>query len=450
MRKLSSSNWQNTSIRLCFAALLVISLDPVGLLIHAAIAKPASAKSYIYEEDGVYYYAAALTKEQKKSGRVAGDAVGYRYYGINNTGEYTLFNPSKDEIVYCKMPCKVIRLQNGDRILNENGLLVSLPFRDAFRGYLRDTNPNSKVATLGYFKLGAKYAKGQGVPQDDALAAGWYRKAAENGLAEAQFELGIAYGQGKGVPQDAALAASWLRKAADQGFGKAQLFLGAIYALGRGVPQDYAVSAIWYRKAANQGNPEAQLNLGVAYALGEGLPQDDALAIDWYRKAADQGNTSAQMNLGRAYALSKGVPQDYAVSAIWYRKAANQENPEAQLRLGIAYALGRGVPQDYAVSASWYRKAADQGNPEAQLRLGHSFYTGRGVPQDIVQSYKWLRLSSAAATDAALKAKAIKDLDEAETNMTPAQIREAQYLVGEWKPSTPSMQTPAGKPVSGH
>ena len=41
--------------------------------------------------------------------------------------------------------------------------------------------------------------------------------AAEQGVAEAQFALGLLYYIGNGVPQDYAEAAGWFRKAAVQG-----------------------------------------------------------------------------------------------------------------------------------------------------------------------------------------------------------------------------------------
>ena len=46
------------------------------------------------------------------------------------------------------------------------------------------------------------YLKGEGIPQDDAEAVQWFRRAAEQGHAEAQFGLGLMYSTGKGVPQD--------------------------------------------------------------------------------------------------------------------------------------------------------------------------------------------------------------------------------------------------------
>ncbi len=58
------------------------------------------------------------------------------------------------------------------------------------------------------------YGNGQGVPQDDAEAARWYRKAAEQGLAKAQYRLGIMYYKGQGVPQDYVQAHMWFNLAA--------------------------------------------------------------------------------------------------------------------------------------------------------------------------------------------------------------------------------------------
>jgi TPR repeat protein len=66
------------------------------------------------------------------------------------------------------------------------------------------------------------YEYGQGVAQDDALAAAWYRKAADQGNAKAQHNLGVLYNFGRGVAQDDAQAVAWFRKAADQGLADAQ------------------------------------------------------------------------------------------------------------------------------------------------------------------------------------------------------------------------------------
>ena len=68
------------------------------------------------------------------------------------------------------------------------------------------------------FNLGVMYESGRGgLPQSDALAAEWYRKAADQGAAYAEFNLGAAYANGQGVPQNFPEALRWLRKAHAQG-----------------------------------------------------------------------------------------------------------------------------------------------------------------------------------------------------------------------------------------
>ena len=106
--------------------------------------------------------------------------------------------------------------------------------------------------------LGFAYFNGQGVPQDYAQAAAWFRKAAEQGDADAQFNLGMMYYNGQGVPQDDAQAAAWYRKAADQGYANAQFNLGVMYRNGQGVPQDYVESHKWRNLAASRASAEKQ------------------------------------------------------------------------------------------------------------------------------------------------------------------------------------------------
>ena len=61
------------------------------------------------------------------------------------------------------------------------------------------------------------YYNGRGVRQDYAQAVQWYRRAAEQGHAQAQNNLGVMYEQGQGVRQDSALAQEWYGKICDNG-----------------------------------------------------------------------------------------------------------------------------------------------------------------------------------------------------------------------------------------
>ena len=81
-----------------------------------------------------------------------------------------------------------------------------------------------------------------------------YRASAEQGDSLAQYILGACYAKGEGVPEDDAEAVKWYRKAAEQGYALAQNKLGLFYALGRGVPEDDVTAYMWLNLASPEGN----------------------------------------------------------------------------------------------------------------------------------------------------------------------------------------------------
>jgi uncharacterized protein len=67
------------------------------------------------------------------------------------------------------------------------------------------------------------YNNGEGVPQDYAEAAKWYRLAAEQGLVFAQNNLGLMYAEGHdGVSRDYVTAHKWFSLSAAQGYQDAE------------------------------------------------------------------------------------------------------------------------------------------------------------------------------------------------------------------------------------
>jgi len=155
------------------------------------------------------------------------------------------------------------------------------------------------------------------------------RAKAERGDAEAKWKLGTIYAKGQGVKQDYAEAAKWYRQAADQENAGAQAALGELYEAGQGVPRDEAEAAKWYRRAADQGHAPAQYSLAVLYVMGKGVPQDNNEALKWYRQAANQGDVFAQYNLGMRYYEGKGVAPDPVEAYKWLSVAAAQSLRDA-------------------------------------------------------------------------------------------------------------------------
>ena len=168
---------------------------------------------------------------------------------------------------------------------------------------------------------------------DPEKSVEWYRKAAEQGNADAQCCLGWCYDRGYAVAKDPLKAVEWYRKAAEQNNAKAQFFLGLCYDKGAGVVKDPVNAVEWYRKAAEQGLAAAQYNLGICYDKGEGMTKDPIEAVKWYRMAAQQGLPVAQYTLGSRYEYGIGVAKDTAKAVKWYRRAADRGLAAAQQAL---------------------------------------------------------------------------------------------------------------------
>ena len=94
-------------------------------------------------------------------------------------------------------------------------------------------------------------------------------------------------------------AVKWYRKAAEQGNANAQCNLGICYAYERGVTKDLNEATKWFRKAAEQGHAEAQCTLGFSYELGVGVTKDLNEAVKWYQQAANKGYIPAIKTLHR-------------------------------------------------------------------------------------------------------------------------------------------------------
>ena len=172
--------------------------------------------------------------------------------------------------------------RNGEGVVRDDA--------EAVKWFIKAARQNLSSAQ---FTLGLIYEEGKGVKQDTTEAVEWYRKAAQQGEEEAlnnliamgnrgnsiaQFNLGVMYEEGDGVGQDDAEAAKWYRRAAEQ-------------------EHENALNRLM--EMCNKGIAVAQFNLGGMYQDGEGVAQDNEEAAKWYRKAAEQGHATAKLRLDK-------------------------------------------------------------------------------------------------------------------------------------------------------
>ena len=93
------------------------------------------------------------------------------------------------------------------------------------------------------------------------------------------------YYHGDGVPQDHAKAALWYRRAAEQGYALAQSYLGGMYFRGDGVPQDYALAFAWSNLAEMSGGGEVKWTKRMKeFLTAEQIQQGQALSITIFNR----------------------------------------------------------------------------------------------------------------------------------------------------------------------
>lgn len=162
---------------------------------------------------------------------------------------------------------------------------------------------------------------------EDELAVEYFRKAADQGEAEAEFELGGMYVKGEGVAQDLMKARTRIRSAAEKGYVGAVVTLAEAYlngglGLSEAERKDPVESARWIKAAAEKGHAGALVFLVDRY-LKESAGAQDGEALSWVRKAAEREYLPAVEALAQAYRDGGrfGLAADAAEAKKWEAKA---------------------------------------------------------------------------------------------------------------------------------
>jgi localization factor PodJL len=143
------------------------------------------------------------------------------------------------------------------------------------------------------YEVGARFADGTAVPQDLAMAASWFERAARGGVVMAQFRLGTMYEKGLGLKKDLQEARRLYLAAADKGNAKAMHNLAVLYAEGIDGKPDYLAATQWFRKAATYGVADSEYNLAILYARGIGIGRNLVESYKWFALAARGGDKDA-------------------------------------------------------------------------------------------------------------------------------------------------------------
>lgn len=236
--------------------------------------------------------------------------------------------------------------------------------------------------------------RGEGVKQDGAQAAEWYRKAALAGDAGAAYELAELYITGELLPQDEAEALVYLRLAAQADEPRAQREMARFYEEGLGGLESHQGEALLWRFLATQnGDMESALMLKKAEKEhAELYAQIKALEEDL--SAAREGSALARIRAGEAYRTGRSVLQNNEEAARLFTLAWEENKlAQAAYELSEMYRSGAGVEQNAGKAAELMGQAAQLAYPAAQYALGEEAY--KADPPRYQDAFAWF--SNAAA-----------------------------------------------------
>ncbi len=283
------------------------------------------------------------------------------------------------------------------------------------------------------FEIAVRYALGKLVPLDPAAAREWYARAAAQKYAPALCNLATMEWQGLGGPSDLKSAEEHFRAAADAGFAQGAFGLGEVLR----VQNRYAEAAGSYGRAAEAGIVEADFWLGCFASQGLAEARDEAEAAKHFLKAALGGHIVSQAIAADLLARGAGIPADVDEAACWDGEIEQITDREISTTIGGLYLEGRLVKRDFVKALRFFRGAAEQGQPTAQRWAGALLASGEAGERNLTEAYQWLWLA------------ARKGLPEAETAfqsvlqaMSGDQIIEAAKRAEQFQPSAPAATRP--------
>ena len=221
------------------------------------------------------------------------------------------------------------------------------------------------------------------------------QKLADKGDPRAHTLIARIHAEGLGVPKNEALAAQWYKRAAELNDVDGMFAYGVILAEGRGVEKNRDGAAEMFERAARTGHAAANYNLGLLFLKGDGKPENPYRAAQHIRYAAEQGIAAAQYDMATLYQNGTGVPYDAVETSHWLRAAAEQGMAVAQYDYAVLLLKGLGLTLDESKAIDYLKSAAEHNIAGAQNRLAHVYLEGVGIKKDKAEAVKWRLIAKA-------------------------------------------------------
>lgn len=206
---------------------------------------------------------------------------------------------------------------------------------------------------------------------------------------------------------DHVVAAKWLRRAAVNGVSDANVQLGNL-AIQHDPPLvDNALH--WYSTAEK--HPDAFYNLGLLYynGCGEALVQDRLKALEFFHLAARENDPSALFWLGHVYRVGDSeldIVPSFDKALEYLNRASSLDHTGACYYLAQLYRSGDpeyGFEQNTPLFWKYLTQAVELGDPDALYCVGDIYYHGTdGKTRDNDRALEYFRQSAASGHKDAL------------------------------------------------
>ncbi|MBO0662960.1 sel1 repeat family protein [Jiella sp. CQZ9-1] len=207
------------------------------------------------------------------------------------------------------------------------GLGVRRDMKEAARWYEAAAKAGNAEAQFRYAMI---LLDGSAVAPDPAKARDLMKAAADQGLPLAEYnyaQMLIEASPSGGF----SAAAGYFRKAAEAGVPEAQYAMSQLFANGRGVPENLARARAWLQTSANNGFDTAQIDYGIWLINGKGGPAEPKVGFAFLRHAAELGNPIAINRVAHLYKDGIGTDPDKAAAAMWAVLAKRLKNSDPGL-----------------------------------------------------------------------------------------------------------------------
>ncbi len=319
------------------------------------------------DEDGVYASDTSETQDEELS--------------VEGNVEYIPFRDDSDDEEFEQADIEELLDKARSYYIGEEGDENCYKAFSCYKNCV-EIDPDNSKANNG---LGKCYAGGIGTKRDRSKAMEYYRKAAMEGLTEAQYNLALELAR-KQDPE----AVDWYIKAFENGDLDAPLKLAVIYREGALVACDDEKALEYFRKAVELGNTEAMVNLALMYLRGDAVKQDVDEGLSLMEKAAENGNSAAANNMSVFYCDGEYVQKNIDMSISWAIKAMELGDCDQLLQYAFEYLEGSDdLKQDKEEAFRIFTRCAENGDMEGMEEVAFCYLNAEGTDKDQDKGIEW-------------------------------------------------------------